>query len=77
MREMNAAEAALEIAEAFGSQPTLSERAWKIEPREPVRATFRGATSGVPAVAYRGGRGPIKRNKSRRWHAKRLAKKVR
>jgi hypothetical protein len=74
---MNAAEAALEIAEAFGSQPTLSERAWTIEAHEPVNAFAPGITKGVPAIAYRGGRGPIKRNKSRRWHAKRLAKKVR
>ena len=42
----------------------------------PSRAPYHTG-KGVPRMAYTGGRGPIKRNKSKRWHAKRLAKKVR
>lgn len=34
----------------------------------------RGIAKGVPPAAYTGGRGPIKRNKSARHHAKRAAR---
>lgn len=75
MREMNSAEAALEIVEAFMA-PSPSEQVWKIQPTAPGYAPSYRA-KGVPPMAYAGGRGPIKRNKANRWHAKRLAKKVR
>lgn len=42
----------------------------------PSRAPYH-LGKGVPPMAYTGGRGPIKRNKAKRWHCKRLAKKVR
>ena len=75
MREMNGAEAALETMDAFMAPPP-SEQVWKIQPTAPGYTPSHMA-KGVPPMAYTGGRGPIKRNKAKRWHAKRLAKKVR
>lgn len=67
---------ALMAGTAVEAVPTDAERVWEVRANEPGYAP-RYFSKGVPPMAYRGGRGPIKRNKARRWHAKRLAKKGR
>ena len=64
MRSSAASEPILEIRERpdFGSGGA------------PPMQRARGIAKGVPPGAYTGGRGPIKRNKSARHHAKRAAR---
>ena len=78
MKASTSALLAMTAALSVGRAEMAVTQSLDIHPNDSApRLAYSAVAKGVPPMAYRGGRGPIKRNKAKRWHCKRLAKKVR